>query len=195
LIQGQPGWEVCGEASNGRQAVALAEKLAPDVVVMDLGMIELNGLDAARQIRRARPETEVVIFTGEESGDLIEEVFAAGVRSYISKTESGEHLVAAIRALGEHKPYFTDPVSEKLLAKYLESGPTPSTAAAGELTPREREIVQLVGEGKSHKQVGEVLGISVKTVEAHRAALMRKLQLESFAELMRYAIRNKIVPG
>jgi DNA-binding NarL/FixJ family response regulator len=193
LIRQQPGWEVCGEAADGRKAVALAEKLLPDVIVMDLGMRELNGLDATRQIKRSLPQTEVVIFTGEGEGALIQEAFAAGARSYISKTDIGQHLVAAIRAVSEHRHYLTSPVSEVLLARYLQGASTAGPEPAGDLTPREREIIQLVCEAKSNKQVGDLLGISVKTVEAHRSALMRKLNLESFPDLMRYAIRNKIV--
>jgi len=193
LIEKEAGWEICGEAVNGRQAVALAEKLKPQVAVLDLGMPELNGLDAARQIKRALPKTEVLIFTGEESEQLIHEVFAVGARSYILKSDLSEHLVAAIRALSRHKHYFTSRISEIVFARYLHG-----TAGAGKdktegLTAREREIVQLLAEGKSNKEVGVVLGTSIKTVETHRAAIMRKLRLDSFADLVRYAIRNKIV--
>jgi DNA-binding NarL/FixJ family response regulator len=193
LIEKEPGWEVCGEAADGRKAVALAEKLAPDVVVLDIGMPELNGLEAARQIKRARPKSEVLIFTGEESEQLIHEIFAAGARSYILKSDIGAHLVAAIRALGQHKHYLTSHISEVVFARYLDgvSGPDKDNTAA--LTPREREIVQLLGEGKSNKEAGALLGISIKTVETHRAATMRKLRLDSFADLVRYAIRNKII--
>jgi two-component system response regulator NreC len=193
LIEREPGWEVCGEAVDGRKAVALAEKLAPDVVVLDLGMPELNGLEAARQIKRALPKTEVLIFTGAESEQLIHDVFAAGARSYILKSDVGQHLVAAIRALGQHKHYFTSRISEIVFARYFTGESGPGKDKSEGLTPREREIVQLVGEGKSNKETAATLGISVKTVETHRAAVMRKLRLKSFADLMRYAIRNKIV--
>lgn len=192
FIEKQPGWEVCGEAADGRAAVALAERLRPDVVVLDLGMTDLNGLDATRQIKRAQPETEVLIFTGQESDELVHAVFEAGARSYILKHDIGAHLVAAIEALSRHKHYFTTRISEIVFARYLEGGAR--TSEPGErLTPRERETVQLLAEGKSNKLVAEQLGISIKTVETHRAAIMRKLHLESFAELVRYAIRNKIV--
>jgi DNA-binding NarL/FixJ family response regulator len=193
LIEKEAGWEVCGEAGDGRKAVAMAEKLAPDVVVLDVGMPELNGLDAARQIRRALPKTEVLIFTGEESEQLIHEVFAAGARSYILKSDIGAHLVAAIRALGQHRHYFTSHISEVVFARYLDGSSGAGKEKSEGLTPREREIVQLLGEGKSNKEAGAALGISVKTVETHRASTMRKLRLDSFADLMRYAIRNKIV--
>lgn len=193
LIESEAGWDVCGEAADGRRAVALAETLKPDVVVLDVGMPELNGLDAARQIRRALPKTEVLIFTGDESEQLIHEIFAAGARSYILKSDLGLHLVAAIRALGQHRHYFTNRISEVVFARYLDG-----TSGAGRdktegLTPREREIVQLLGEGRSNKEAGALLGISIKTVETHRAATMRKLRLDSFADLVRYAIRNKII--
>jgi len=193
LIEKEPGWEVCAEAADGRKAVALAETLMPDVVVLDLGMPELNGLDAARQIKRALPKTEVLIFTGEESDQLIHDVFATGARSYILKSDIGQHLVAAIRALGEHKHYFTSRISEVIFARYFEGSTGAGKDKTEGLTPREREIVQLLGEGKSNKEVATVLGISIKTVETHRAATMRKLRLDSFADLVRYAIRNKII--
>lgn len=193
LIEKEAGWEVCGEAVDGRKAVALAEKLAPDVVVLDLGMPALNGLDAARQIKRAQPKTEVLIFTGEASEQLIHDVFAAGARSYILKSDIGGHLVAAIRALSQHKHYFTSRISEVVFARYLDDSAGAGKEKAEGLTPREREIVQLLSEGKSNKEAAALLGISAKTVETHRAATMRKLRLDSFAELVRYAIRNKII--
>jgi two-component system response regulator NreC len=193
LIEKEPGWEICGESVDGRKAVALAEKLAPDVVVLDLGMPELNGLEATRQIKRARPKTEVLIFTGEESEQLIHDVFAAGARSYILKSDLGHHLVAAIRALGQHKHYFTNRISEIVFARYFAGEAGAGQEKEEGLTPREREIVQLLCEGKSNKETAAVLGISVKTVETHRASTMRKLRLDSFADLMRYAIRNKVI--
>jgi two-component system response regulator NreC len=193
LIEKEPGWEVCGEAADGRSAVALAEKLVPDVAVLDLGMPGLNGLEAARQIKRALAKTEVLIFTGEESEQLIHEVFATGARSYILKTDLASHLVAALRALGQHKHYFTSHISEVVFARYLDGASGAGHEKTEGLTPREREIVQLLCEGKSNKEVGAVLGISIKTVETHRAATMRKLRLDSFADLVRYAIRNKII--
>lgn len=193
LIEKEAAWEVCGEAGDGRTAVALAEKPAPDVVVRDIGMPELNGLDAARQIKRALPKTEVLIFTGEESEQLIHDVFAAGARSYILKSDIGGHLVAAIRALGEHRHYFTSRISEVVFARYLNAASGAGQGKTEGITPREREIVQLLAEGKSNKETGALLGISIKTVETHRAATMRKLRLDSFADLVRYAIRNKII--
>jgi DNA-binding NarL/FixJ family response regulator len=193
LIEREANWEVCGEALDGRTTVALAKKLEPDVVVLDLAMPELNGLETTRQIRRALPRTEVVIFTGDASEQAIHQVFAAGARSYILKSDLSAHLIAAIRALGQHKPYFTTRISEIVFARYFAGESVESKDKTERLTPREREIVQLVGEGKSNKEVGSILGVSIKTVETHRASVMHKLRLVTFADLMRYAIRNKIV--
>ena len=135
----------------------------------------------------------MLIFTGDESDQLIHEVFAAGARSYIVKSETVQHLVAAIRALGQHKHYFTTRTSEVVFARYLDGASGAGKPKTEGLTPREREVVQLVGEGKSNKEAGALLGISIKTVESHRAATMRKLRLDTFADLVRYAIRNKII--
>lgn len=190
LIERRPGWEVCGEAADGRTAVALAEKLQPHIAVLDLGMPELNGLEAMRQIKRALPACEVLVFTGEEDDKLIHDVFAAGARSYILKNDITAHLIAAIEALSQHKHYFTTKISEVVFARYLGGN---AAGAGRDLTAREREIVQLLAEGKSNKEVASVLGISIKTAETHRAAIMNKLGLDSFADLVRYAVRQKIV--
>ncbi|MGA3171355.1 MAG: response regulator transcription factor [Chthoniobacteraceae bacterium] len=192
LINREEGWEICGEAIDGRKAVTLAGQLKPDIVVLDIGMPELNGLDAARQIKRALPKTEVLIFSGEESEQVIHQIFAAGARSYILKSDIGGHLIEAIRALARHKYYFTNRISEVVFARYLDGASGAGKDKTEGLTPREREIVQLLAEGKSNKETAGVLGISIKTVETHRAAAMHKLRLESFADLVRYAIRNKI---
>jgi DNA-binding NarL/FixJ family response regulator len=193
LIEKEAGWTVCGEAADGRNAVALAQTLKPDIVVMDIGMPTLNGLEAARQVKRALPKTEVLIFTGEESDQLVHEVFAAGARSYILKSDISKHLIEAIGALAQHKHYFTNRIAEIVFARYLDGTSGAGKSKTEGLTPREREIVQLLAEGKSNKEAAGVLGISIKTVETHRATTMQKLRLESFADLVRYAIRNKIV--
>jgi DNA-binding NarL/FixJ family response regulator len=193
LIENEDGWEVCAEATDGRQAVAMAEKFSPDVVVLDVGMPQLNGLEATRQIRKARPKSEILVFTGEESEQLIHEIFAAGARSYVLKSDLAVHLIAAITSLSQHKHYFTNRISEVVFARYLDGASGAGKDKSEGLTPREREIVQLLCEGKSNKEAGALLGISIKTVETHRAATMRKLRLDSFADLVRYAIRNKII--
>lgn len=195
LIEKEAAWEVCGEAGDGRSAVTLAEKLEPDVAILDFAMPGLNGLDAARQIKRLVPKTEILIFTGEESEQLIHDVFAAGARSYILKSDISQHLIVAVHALAERRHYFTSRISEIVFARYIDGASGAGKPKTEGLTPREREIVQLLGEGKSNKEVGFLLGISIKTVESHRAATMRKLRLDSFADLVRYAIRNKIIAG
>ena len=135
----------------------------------------------------------MLIFTGEEHEQIIHQVFAMGARSYILKSDLSGHLVAAIRALGEHRPYFTSRISEVIFARYLDGSSGANHDQEEGLTPREREIVQLIGEGRRNKEVGTLLGISIKTVETHRAATMKKLRLDSFADLVRYAIRHKII--
>jgi len=195
LIERQPGWEVCGMAGTGREAVAQAIRLQPNIVIMDMSMPDLNGLDAAIQIKRRLPRTEILIFTAHETDELIREVFEAGAKSYIFKSEAHHFLVDAIRSLSEHKPFFTSRVSEVLFAEMLSrSGATPeATQTSRRLTPREREIVQLLAEGSSNKKVAGLLGISIRTAETHRASVLRKLNLDSLASLVRYAIRNKII--
>ncbi len=195
LIERVPGWVVCGEAKNGREAVALAAELKPDVIVLDINMPELNGLDATRQIKKAQPTVEILIFTGIENEQLVYDVFEAGARSYILKSDISQHLASAIEAAAVHKTYFTTRISEIVFARYLHGKKTPAAEfeAGSRLTAREREIVQLLAEGKSNKEVADALKISVKTAETHRAAIMRKLGLNAFSELVRYAIRNHII--
>ncbi|HEY3901745.1 MAG TPA: response regulator transcription factor [Chthoniobacter sp.] len=194
VIELIPGWEVCGEASTGRDAVDMAERLQPEIVIMDVSMPELNGLEATRQIRKNSPATEVLMFTGLETEEMVRQVFEAGARSYILKTDGREQLECALRSLAEHKPYFTTKIGEILFARFLQ-GKTrvDEETAEGRLTDREREIVQLLAEGSSNKEVADTLGISVKTVETHRAAVMKKLKFKSFSDLVRYAIRNHII--
>jgi DNA-binding NarL/FixJ family response regulator len=195
LLENKPGWKVCAEAANGREAVAKAAETEPDVVVLDIHLPELNGLDAIRQIKRARPRTEVLVFTGVENEQLVHDVFEAGARAFIRKSEIGSHLVAAVEALAQHRSYFTDHASEIVFARYLGDKSRGGAAAepGSRLTAREREIVQLLAEGRSNKEVATALGISVKTAETHRAAIMRKLKFDSLAQIVRYAIRNHII--
>jgi DNA-binding NarL/FixJ family response regulator len=195
VIERQPGWEVCGIATTGREAVEQAAALEPDVVVMDMSMPELNGLDAAIQIKRHLPQSEVLIFTAHQTEELIPQVFEAGVKSFILKSEAAQFLVQAIESLSRHKPFFTSKVSEILfsgIASRAERGG--DGAGLGQrLTAREREIVRLLAEGKRNKEVADRLGISVRTAETHRATALRKLELDSLADLVRYAIRNRII--
>lgn len=194
VIAQQPGWEVCGQAATGREAVAQALALKPDVVVIDMTMPELNGLEAAFQIKRALPETEIAMLSGYASEDLIRSAFEAGVKSFIVKTETEEFLVEAIKALASHRPFLTDRVSQ-ILVSTLTDPPQADRPGAGaiELSAREREILHLIAEGKSNKEVASALDISVRTAENHRASVLRKLNLESVADVVRYAIRNKMI--
>lgn len=191
LLEAEPGWKICAEAATGREAVAKATELRPEIAIIDLNMPDLNGLEAARQIKRAVPKTELVIFTADENDELIREVFAAGARSYILKDQAMEHLVDAVRAAASHKPFFSTKVSEVLFARFIHG----KTGEEGQerLTKREREIVQLIAEGAANRDVAAKLDISLRTAETHRANILRKLKLGSVAELVRYAIRNKII--
>lgn len=186
LIEREPGWQVCATAANGMEAVAITKKSKPDVVVLDMTMPELDGLEALRQIKRASPNTEVVVYSAHHSEDVIKHVFAAGAKSYIQKSDAGSYLITAIRSLAEHRPFFTNEISEVLFAKF-------SSRGSQELTAREREIARLLAGGSSNKQIAHTLGISVRTAETHRATLMHKIGVDSLAGLVRYAIRNNIV--
>lgn len=192
LLESQPGWEIAGEAVTGREAVDLAKRLYPDIVVMDLSLPELNGLDAARQILKDSPRTEVLVLTMHHSEELVRNVLQAGARGYVLKSDADESLIAAVESLRDHKPFLTSTVTEFVLDDYIQRAEE-DVANAGTVTPREREIIQLLAEGKSNKETASALSVSVKTVEAHRANIMRKLRLRSVSDLVRYAIRNKIV--
>jgi two-component system, NarL family, response regulator NreC len=194
MIEREPGWEVCGVAANGREAVALAAELKPDVVIADMTMPELDGLQVVRQIKRLLPKTEMLVFTAHESESIVREVFAAGAKSYIRKTDVGLHLISALRSLREHKPFFTNEVSKVLFSRFLDESSGKSDSVSDEKpSSRETEILRLLAEGESNKRIALALGISIRTVETHRAGLMRKLRLNSLADLVRYAIRNGII--
>jgi len=195
LLQAHPGWEVCGEAHTGREAVAKAEELKPDVVIMDISMPELNGVEAARRIRKVSPASEVLILSVHYSDQLIREILDAGVRGYMVKSDSDRELIVAVETLATHKPFFTPRATEVILSNFSSAGfqSEPLELLGDRLTSREREIVQLLAEGKSSKEVASSLCISVKTAETHRANIMRKLQLHTVSELVRYAVRNQII--
>jgi DNA-binding NarL/FixJ family response regulator len=196
ILQDHPGWQIVAEAGDGREAVSLGEKHQPDIVIMDLHMPGVNGLDATRQLLALSPETWVLVLTLEDSDQLVREVLAAGARGFVLKSDAARHLVTAVEALAEGRTYFSSKVADLVLAGYLKpaaDGEPPQPEASSRLSPREREVVQLLAEGKSNKEVAEVLHLSVKTVETHRAKIMAKLELRSFSDLVRYAIRNRIV--
>lgn len=191
LMANHPGWEICAEATKGREAVIKASTLRPDIVIIDICMPELNGIEATRQIRKASPRTEVLVLSVHHSDQLIREVLDAGARGFVLKSDSATDLVSAIESLATHKPFFTACATELLL-----TGPS-SDGAAGlpsdQLTSREREIVQLLAEGKTSKEVASTLNISAKTAETHRANIMKKMEFHSVGEIVRYAVRNQII--
>jgi DNA-binding NarL/FixJ family response regulator len=187
LLEAKPGFEVCGEARTGREAVAKSQELKPDVIVMDISMPELNGLDATLQIRKVMPQAKVVIITQHDSEELVRQVANIGARGYVLKTDSERDLVSAVTAVCQHQS-FVNPRTRDPLAE----GMVTEMPMRQNLTGREREVIQLLAEGKSSKEVATTLKISVKTAETHRANIMRKLNLHSVSDLVRYAIRNNI---
>jgi DNA-binding NarL/FixJ family response regulator len=195
VIERQPGWAVCGMAGTGREAVDLATELKPDVIVMDMTMPELNGLDAAILIKRRQPSAEILILTGHQGDELIRQAFEAGVKGFLFKSDAHTYLVQAIEALSQHRAFLTSKASDLLFSTLTAQGKgTPDAVESGErLTTREREIVQLLAEGKSNKEVATACGISVRTAETHRAKILQKLKLDSIADLVRYAIRNNLI--
>jgi DNA-binding NarL/FixJ family response regulator len=195
LLSAHPGWEICAEASTGRDVLRLVEECRPAVAVLDLSMPGLNGMDATRQIRKSFPDVKVLIFTMHETQELVREVFRSGAHGYVLKSDAGTHLVNAIEAVLAGRHFCSSQLSEWIFDGFLRSASgEPAEAPADEpLTPREREVVQLLSEGQSNKEVASELGISVKTVETHRSVIMRKLRLRAFSDLVRYAIRNHII--
>jgi DNA-binding NarL/FixJ family response regulator len=197
LLEGQPHWVVCGEAVNGRQAVIMCQEMKPDIAVLDISMPELNGVDASKQILKVSPTTEILVFTMHESELLVRDMLAAGVRGYLLKSDPVHNVIEAVASLALHRPYFNTRTSETILAGYLNAmaKDTPSRRLrAGEpLTGREREILQLLAEGRSNKEIARRLAIGVKTVETHRSAIMRKIGAKSVVDIVRFAIRNHIV--
>lgn len=189
LLKNQPDCAVCGEATTGREVVALATQIKPDVVVMDITMPELNGLEAARQILDTVPNARILILSVHESEVLVREILDTGAHGYILKSDAGRELVAALRALGRGETFFTSKVAQIALRAYLNKEDT-----GAELSPRERQVLQMLAEGKTSKEVAGVLDITVQTVDRHRANIMQKLNLHTITELVHYAVRNKIVP-
>jgi DNA-binding NarL/FixJ family response regulator len=184
LLQARKDFTICGEADNGIEAIKSAIQAKPDVAIMNVNMPGINGIEATRQIRKASPHTEILIFTAENNEDIMRECLRAGARGYLLKSASDEQIIDAVEALAEHRGYYSGSVTEKLLG-------------AGEdrslLTAREREILRLIAQGRRGKEIALMLGVSLRTVETHRAAGMRKLHLHSIAEVVRYAIREQLI--
>jgi DNA-binding NarL/FixJ family response regulator len=202
LLEAHPGWEVCAEAKDGREAVELAATVNPALILLDIGMPNLNGLEAARQILASSPEVPILILTMLDSDQVVREVLRAGARGFLLKSDAGRDLVAAVEALQLRRTFFTTRVSQMVLDGFLdrespdsqeEGSEKKQDGAATVLTGREREVIQLLAEGKTSKEVAVALHLSVKTAETHRTNLMRKLGLHSVADLTLYAVRNGIV--
>jgi DNA-binding NarL/FixJ family response regulator len=193
LLESHPGWEVCGEAADGREAVNCAIRLKPDVALLDIAMPSLNGLDATRQILAAAPQTRVLILTMHDTEQVVREVLAAGALGFLLKSDAGRDLVSAVEALQHRRTFFTTRVAQLVLEGYLHPGSESERHSRSVLTPREREVIQLLAEGKTTKEVATTLNLSVKTAETHRTNLMRKLDLHSVVDLTLYAVRNGIV--
>jgi len=193
LLENHPGWEICGEASDGREAVASVTKLKPDVLLLDIGMPNLNGLDATRQILAIMPEARILILRVHDSEQVVREVLAAGARGFLLKSDTGRDLVTAVEALQQGRTFLTSKVAQMMVDVYLRPHSETDPSNPCVLTPREREVIQLVAEGKTTKEIATALNLSVKTAETHRTNLMRKLDLHSIADLTLYAVRNGIV--
>ena len=194
IVEQQPDMTVVGEAEDGRQAVTLAASLNPDVAVLDIGMPNLNGIEAAQQITQAEPRTAVVVLSMHRDETYILRALKAGVRGYLLKDSAESDLVRAIRAVAEGKSFFSPAVSKVLLEDYMRKlQRTGAEDSYDLLTPREREILQLVAEGKSSKEIAATLNLSVYTVETHRANILEKLKLKSLPELILYAVRKGII--
>jgi DNA-binding NarL/FixJ family response regulator len=193
LLSSKPGWVVCAEAATGREAIAKAEKHRPNLVVMDIAMPELNGLEAIRSISKMLPKTEFVVLSVHYSDQLVKEVIEAGAHAYVLKSDADRDLALAVEALASHRSFFTAGATQFILDGALKKESIPLDLIRRGLTSREREIIQLVAEGRSSKEVAGLLGISPKTAETHRANIMRKLELHSAVDVVRYAVRNTII--
>ncbi len=193
VLETRPEWEICGEAADGRTAVQLTRQLAPHLVIMDLGMPELNGLEASRQIAQLT-NSLVLMLTMHETEQFIREALSAGVRGYILKTDAGRDVESAVEAVLRGEVFFTTPMASAIYAAEFQGTKLRRNARSqSQLTPREREILQLLVEGFKNRDVARTLNISVKTAETHRARIMAKLEMNSVTDLVRYAIRNGLI--
>lgn len=190
LIEACTPHEVVGEAADGRMALAMALEARPNIAIVDFAMPQLNGYELALSLKALLPELRILLFTMYDREELIMNAFAAGVRGFVLKSESEGHIIAAIEALASGRPYFGGLASEHLLATAISAADQP---ALDSLTPRERQITQLVAEGRINREIARMLEISPKTVESHRAAIMDKLHLHSVPELVRFAMRNEVI--
>src|ERR1700674_1519145 len=196
LLQTHEGWEVCGEAKDGREAVEKAKQVRPDVVILDVGMPNLNGLAATRQLLQQNPQQKVIVLTITDSDQVIREALDAGARGFVLKSDAARDLISAVEALQHNRMFFTPRVNDMVLAGFLDRGHNGSNGEPPrfpKLTAREREVIQLLAEGKSSKEVACVLNLSAKTAETHRSNIMRKLGFHSIRDLVVYAVKNNII--
>lgn len=193
ILRTRMEWNVCAEAHTGKEAVAKAKSLRPDVAILDISMPEMNGIEAAKQIRGVSPKTEMLVLSMHYSDQLVRDIVDAGIRGYMVKSDADKDLLTAVETLANHQPYFTAGAIDVIGHGLFNRRNGENNEVKDRLTLREREVVRLIAEGKSSKDVGDVLEMSVKTVETHRANVMRKLQVHSVSELVRYAIRNSII--
>ena len=191
LLESQLGWQVCAEAKTGTEALQMTEQFMPQVAILDITMPGLNGLDVTRRIRKISPQTEVLLVSAHYSDQLVKDSFEVGALGYLLKSDSDQQLVKAVKTVAAHKPFYTARASEVMLAKLAPSATNEKPAV--QLTSREREILQLVCEGKVTKEIAALLNLSVKTAETHRSNIMRKLNMHSVGELVRYAVQHRII--
>jgi DNA-binding NarL/FixJ family response regulator len=190
VIEARSDWIVGGEATDGEQAVAFALKTSPDIVIVDYSMPLMNGLEVCRRIKSLGLHSKVLLLTMHEDEEILTEALLTGARGFLLKSDASKHLISAIEALLEGRPYFTGVLLEKLLNDYRLN---PQNRSSMLLTSREQSVVQLIAEGYTNKSIGSILKLSIKTVETHRASAMHKLRMSTTAELVRYAIRKKLV--
>jgi DNA-binding NarL/FixJ family response regulator len=196
LLQAHDGWEICAEAVDGRDAVEKAKQLKPDVVILDVGMPNLNGLAATRLLLQQDPGCKIIVLTITDSDQVIREALDAGARGFVLKSDAARDLVSAVEALQRNRMFFTARVNDMVLAGFLDKGVNSSKNEVPRLptlTAREREVTQLLAEGKSSKEVASLLNLSTKTAETHRSNIMRKLGFHSIRDLVVYAIKNNII--
>lgn len=190
ILERHDGWEVIAEASDGKEAISKTATTKPDVAIIDCSLPMMNAIETTRQIRTRTPETEVLAIMMHESDDIVGELLQAGARAFVLKSDGTKYIIAAIQSLAAHRPFFTANLSARLIDTFISGS---NHRAGSLLTPRERIIVQLIAEGRSNKEIGGILNRSQKTIEAHRAAAMRKTAVTTTAGLVRYAVRNKLI--
>ncbi|PYV21407.1 MAG: DNA-binding response regulator [Acidobacteria bacterium] len=195
LFQSRPQWEVCGEAATGLEAVEKTSQLKPDVVVLDINMPGLPGPEAVRRLRQASPASEVVVLTMDESPQMMRRMFEEDIRAYVFKSDFDTDLLDAVESTAHHRRFFTSRVSEAMYEELVtgRAETLPDRLPPRRLTARQAQVVRLLAQGKSNKEVGVALGIGERTAETHRSHIMRKLGLRSFSELVRFALRERIV--